>query len=164
MVPFQKRVKNPQQNGTISGRNVSKFLYKNGTISEKGQKSLTKMVPFQSEKGHNSSTKCTISERGQNSSTKMVPFQKRVKNRQQKWYHFRQKMVKIHQQKWYHFRKGSKPHKKWYHFRKWSKFLNKNGTISEKGQKSSTDDIYSNLHAVQSCWLNSYNTSNHLSF
>ena len=35
-----------------------------------GQKSLIKMVPFQSEKG-------------KNSSTKMVPFQKRVKNPQQ---------------------------------------------------------------------------------
>ena len=34
-------------------------------------------------------------------------------------------MIKIPQQEWYHFRKGSK-------------ILNKNGTISEKGQKSST--------------------------
>ena len=58
----------------------------------------------------------TISEKGQNSSTNIVPFQKRVKNRQQKWYHFSQKMIKIPQQKWYYFRKGSK-------------ILNKNGTM-----------------------------------
>ena len=55
------------------------------------------MVPFQSEKG-------------QNSSTKIVSFQKRVKNPQQKWYHFRRR----------------------------SNIFNKNGTISGKGQKSST--------------------------
>ena len=78
MVQFQKMVKIPQQNGTILGSKGSKFLNKNGTIPEKGQKS----------------------------STKMVPFQKRVKNCQQKWYHFSQKRVKIPQQKWYHFRKG----------------------------------------------------------
>ena len=109
----------------------------------------------------------TISEKGQNSSTKMIPFQKRVKILQQKWYHFSQKRVKIPQQKWHHFRKGSKILnkngtisengqnsstktgtisgrkgskflKKWYHFRKGSKILNKNCTISEKGQTSST--------------------------
>ena len=84
-VQFQKRVKHRQQkwyhfrkgskilneNGTILVRKGSKFLNKNGTISEKGQKS----------------------------STKMVPFQKRVKYPQQKWYHFSQKMIKIPQQK-----------------------------------------------------------------
>ena len=67
------------------------------------------MVPFQAVKGQNSSTKWyhfrkgskifdkngTISEKGQNSSTKIVQFQKRVKNREQKWYHFSQKMIKI---------------------------------------------------------------------
>ena len=40
----------------------------------------------------------------------MVPFQNRVKN----------------------------PKQKWYHFRKESKILNKNGIISEMGQKSKT--------------------------
>ena len=69
MIPFLKRVKNPGQ----------------------------KMVPFQSEKV-------------QNSSTKNEPFQKRVK---------------IPQQKWYNFRRGSN-------------IVNKNGTILEKGRKSST--------------------------
>ena len=49
-------------------------------------------------------------------STKMVPFQKRVKNPKQKWYHFR-KVQNI---------SGKNG----------SKILNKNGTISEKGQKS----------------------------
>ena len=44
----------------------------------------------------------------------------------QKLYHFSQKRVKIpRKQKWYHFRKGSK-------------IVNKNGTISIKGQKPST--------------------------
>ena len=94
IVPFQKRVKNPKQNGTISGSKGSKFFNKNGTISEKGHKFSTKMAPFQ--------------KRVKNSSTKIVPFQKRVKNRQQKWYHFSEKIIKIPQQKWYHFRKGSK--------------------------------------------------------
>ena len=70
------------------------------------------MVPFQSENGHYSLTKKAL-------------FQKRVKIHQQKWCHFSQKRVKIPQQKWYHFRKGSK-------------ILNKNGIISEKGQKSSS--------------------------
>ena len=97
MVPFQKMVKIPLQNGTTSGRIGSKFLNKNGTFSQKGQKSSTKMVPFQSEKGHNSSTKRyyfrkgskilnkngTISEKVHKSSTKMVPFQKMVKIPQQ---------------------------------------------------------------------------------
>ena len=44
----------------------------------------------------------------------MVPFQKSVTNRQRKWYHFNQQG---------------------------SKFLNKNVTISEKGQISSTKRI-----------------------
>ena len=103
MVPFLKRAKIPQKNGTISSRKGSKFLNKNGTSSEKDQKS----------------------------STKMVPVQKRIKNPQQKWYHFSQKRVDvcllfviIPRQKRNHFRKGSK-------------FLNKNGTISEEGQTSS---------------------------
>ena len=96
MVPFQKMVKIPRQNGTSLGSKGSKLLNKNGTISEQGQKS----------------------------STKMVPFQKSVKNPQQKWYDFR-KGLKIVNQNGTIFVK------------KWSKFLNKNGTISEKGQKSS---------------------------
>ena len=58
MVTFQKRVKNPQQK-LYHFRKGSKFLNKNGTISKKGQKSSTKMVPF-------------------------TKFQKRVKNHQQK--------------------------------------------------------------------------------
>ena len=144
MVPFQKRVRNPQQKW-YHFRKGSKILIKNGTISEKGQKSSTEMESFQkmvkipqqngtiSEKGQKSSTKWyhfrigskildkngTISEKSQNSSTKIVPFQKGVKNRQQKWYHFSQKMIKIPQQKWYHFRKGSK-------------ILNKNGTMNKE--------------------------------
>ena len=62
----------------------------------------------------------------QKSSTKIVPFQKRVKNLQQKWYHFGQKRVKNPRQKWYHFsqKKVIIPQQK--------------GTISEKGQNSST--------------------------
>ena len=109
MVQFQRRVKHRQrkwyhskkglkiinENGTILVRKGSKFLNKNDTISEKGQKSSTKMVPFQkrvkypqqkwyhfSQKNdQNSSTKKgTISEKGQKFSTKMVPFQKKVKN------------------------------------------------------------------------------------
>ena len=90
IVQFQKRVKHCQEkwyhfrkgskivneNGTILVRKGLKFLNKNGTISEKGQKS----------------------------STKMVPFQKRVKYPQQKWYHFSHKNDQIPQQKWYHFR------------------------------------------------------------
>ena len=119
MVPFQKKVKNPQQKW-YHFRKGSKILNKNGSISEKGQKSSTEMVLFQA-------IKC------QNSSIKMVPFQKRVINSRQKWYHFRkgskflnkyctisekghkfstkmvpfQKRVKNPQQKWCHFRKGS---------------------------------------------------------
>ena len=129
-------------------RKGSKFLSKNGKISEEGQTSSTKMVPFQKwvkivnengtilvrKRSKILNKNGTISEKGQKSSTKMVPFQKRVKNPQQKWYHFRkwskflnkmvpfQKRVKNPQQKWYHFRKGSK-------------ILDKNGTISEEGQR-----------------------------
>ena len=170
MVQFQKRVKHRQQkwyhfrkglnivneNGIILIRKASKFLSKNGTISEEGQTSSTKMVPFQKRVKHRQqkwyhfrkgsnivnengiilirkaskflNKNGTISEKGQKSSTKMEPFQKRVKYTQQKWYHFSQKMIKIPQQKWYHFRKGSK-------------ILNKNGTILEKGQKSSTERV-----------------------
>ena len=95
MVPFQKRVKNPQQKW-YHLKKGSKILNKNGTISEKGQKSSTKWYHFR--KWSKFSTK---------------------------WYHFRQLRVKIPEQKWYHFRKGSK-------------ILNKNGTISKKGQNSST--------------------------
>ena len=115
MVQFQKMVKNPRQkwyhfrigsnilnkNGTMLVRIGSKFLNKNGTISEKGQKSSTKMVPFQKRVKN-------PRQKWYHSSTKMVPFQKRVKHRQKKWYHFSQKRVKIAQQKWYHFRKRSK--------------------------------------------------------
>ena len=106
----QKKVKIPQQNGTISEKGqkssakmvpfqkMVKIQAEKGQ-AEKGQNSLTKMVPFQSEKVHNSSTK-------------MVPFQKRVKiplqngfisEKGQKWYHFKQRRVKIPRQKWYHF-------------------------------------------------------------
>ena len=46
MVPFQKTIKNPQQKW-YHLRKGSKILDKNGTISEKVQKSSTKMVPFQ---------------------------------------------------------------------------------------------------------------------
>ena len=82
------------------------------------------MVPFQSEKG-------------QNFSTKMVPFQKRVKNPQRKSLlengeNSSTKMVPFQAEK------GKNSSTKWYHFRKGSKFLNKNGTISENGQNSST--------------------------
>ena len=111
MIPRQKR---------YHFRKGTKFLNKNGTISEDGQTSSTEMVPFQTRaknhvnengtilvrKGSQFLNKNgTISEKGKNSSTKMVPFQKRVKHRQRKWYHFSQKRVKISQQKWYHFRK-----------------------------------------------------------
>ena len=89
MVPFQKRVKNPQQKW-YNFRKGSKILNRNGTISENGQYSSTKMVLFP-EKGQNSSKNGPISEKGQNSSTKMVTFQKTVKVHQQKWYHFRNK-------------------------------------------------------------------------
>ena len=127
MFPFQKWVKIVNENGTILVRKGSKLLNKNGTISEKGQKS----------------------------STKMVPFQKRVKNLQQKWYHFRKwskflnKMVPFQavmgqnsSTKLVPFQKGVKsPQQKWYYFRKESKFLNKNCTISEEGQISSTKKV-----------------------
>ena len=79
----------------------------------------------------------------------MVPFQKRVKNPQQKWYHFRKgskiliKNGTISEKgqnfptKMAPFQKSAKyQRQKWYRFRKGSKILNKNGTISEKGQKS----------------------------
>ena len=102
MVSFQKRIKNPQQKWNHF-RKGSKILDKNGTISvRKGSYILDK--------------KGTISEKGQNTSTKMIPFQKRVKNRQQKWYHYR----------------------------KGSKILNKNGTISEKCHNSSTKRYHFN--------------------
>ena len=117
MIPRQKR---------YHFRKGTKFLNKNGTISEDGQ----------------------------TSSTEMVPFQTRAKNCQRKWYHFSQEMlaipttkmvpfqkrVKIHQQKWYHFRRVSNivNENGTILVRKGSKFLNKNGTISEKGRKSST--------------------------
>ena len=133
MVPFQKWVKIANENGTILVRKGSKLLNKNGAISEKGRKS----------------------------STKMVPFQERVKNPQQKWYHFRigsiflnkmvpfqavkgqnsstkmvpfQKRVKNYRQKWYHFsQKMIKiPQQKCCHFRKGSKILNKNGTMNKE--------------------------------
>ena len=79
-----------------------------------------------------------VPEECQKSATKMVPFQKRVKNRQQKWYHFSQKRVKF-LKKMVPFQKRVKNlQQKWYHFRKGSKILNKNGTITEKGKNSST--------------------------
>ena len=102
-------------------------------ISEKDQKSSTKIVPFQKRvKNPRQKMVPFQSEKGQNSSTKNVPFQKKRKgskffsknsiiseegqtsstkmaeNRQRKWYHFSQKRVKIPQQKWYNFRKWSK--------------------------------------------------------
>ena len=138
MVLFQKRVKiySQQKWYHVSQKRI-KIPQHKWTISEKGQKSSTKMVPFQKrvknprqkwyhfQKGSKFLNKNgTISEEGQNSSTKMVPFQKRVK---------------IHQQKWYHFRRGSNIVNKngTIFVRKGSKLLNKNGTISEKGQKLS---------------------------
>ena len=73
MIPFQKMVKIPRQKivpfQSEKGHSFStkkapfqkrvKIPQKNGTISEEGQTSSTKMVPFQ---------KC------QNSSTKMIPL------------------------------------------------------------------------------------------
>ena len=56
MVPFQKRVKILDKNGTILEKGQHSST-KNGTISEKGKNSSTKLVSFQSEKGRNSSTK-----------------------------------------------------------------------------------------------------------
>ena len=153
----EKGQKSSTKNGTISVRKGSKFLDKECTISEKGQNSSAKMVQFQERVKHRQqkwyhfrkgskivnengtilvrkgskflNKNGTISKKGQKSSTKMVPFQKRVKNPQQKWYHFRKgskiltEMVKIPQQNG--TISGSKG----------SKFLNKNGIISEKGQK-----------------------------
>ena len=142
------------------------MVNRNGTISEKGQKSSTKMVPFQSEKGQNSSKKGIISEKGQNSSTKIVPLQKRVTNPQQKWHHFRKrskflnnnvtfpekgqksstKMVLFQSEMGHNFstkkvpfqKRVKIPQQKWYLFRRGAKIVNKNGTISEKCQNSST--------------------------
>ena len=169
MVPFQKMVKIPQQNGTILGSKGSKLLNKNGTISEKDQKSSTKMVPFQKMVKIPQKNGTILGSKGSNYSTKMVPFQKMVENPQQKWYHFRtgskildkngtiseecqksstkmvqfQKRVKNRQPKWYHFcqKMVENPQQKWYHFRTGSKILDKNGTISEECQKSSTKMI-----------------------
>ena len=165
MVPFQKRVKIPHQKW-YHFRKVSKCIDKDDTISKKGQNSSTKMVPFQkrvkiphqkwyhfrkwlkflkkmvpfqAEKGHNSSKKWyhfrklpkflnkngTILEKSQKSSTKMVSFQKRVKIPKQKWYHFRKWLKFLNKNGTISGRKGSK-------------FLNKNGTISENCQNSST--------------------------
>ena len=156
-------IKIPQQKW-YHFRKGSKILNKNSTISEKGQKSstemvpfkkmvkfLNKMVPFQAVKSQNASTKWyhfrkgskildkngTISEKGQNSSTKMVPFQKRIKNPQQKLYHFR-KGSKILDKKWSISEKGqnfSAKMRKWYNFRRRSNIVNKNGTNS--GSKGS---------------------------
>ena len=46
MIPFQKMVKIPQQNGTISGSKGSKFLNKYGTISEMGKNRQRKWYHF----------------------------------------------------------------------------------------------------------------------
>ena len=61
MVPFQKRVKIPEQKW-YHFRRGSKIVHKNGTISEKGQNCQQKWYHFS---------------------------QKMVKISQQKWYHFR---------------------------------------------------------------------------
>ena len=88
------------------------------------------MVPFQAEKGKNSSTKCNISEKGQ-------------KILDKKWYHFSQKRVKIpdkectisgkgqnSSEKMVQFQERVKHRqRKWYHFRKGSKIVNENDTI-----------------------------------
>ena len=133
MVQFQKRVKIPQQKW-YNFRKVSKILNKNGTISEKGQNSSTKIVSFQSEKG-------------QKSSIKWYHFRKGSKILDKKWYHFSQKRVKIPRQNMYHFRKGSKflskiseegqtSSTKMVPFQKGSKIVNENGTILvRKGSK-----------------------------
>ena len=115
------KIKPLNKNGIISSfqsfRKGSNFL-ETCTISEIGQNWSTKMV----KKGKNSSIKRNHFRKGSKIVKKIVPFKKRVKNCQQKWYHFG---------------KGSKfLNKKWYHFRKGSKFLNKNSTISvRKGSK-----------------------------
>ena len=165
MVTIQKMVKIPQQKWYQFRQKKSKFLNKNGTISENCQNFSTKMIPFQ-KKGQNSPTKIvpfqkkvknprqngtisekgskllnkngTISEKGQNSSTKMVPFQKRVKNHRQKWYHFSQKKVIIPRQKVPFQKRVKIPQQKWYLFRRGTKIVNNNGTISEKCRNSST--------------------------
>ena len=96
------------------------------------------MVPFP-EKGQNSSKNGTISEEGQNSSTKMVPFQKKVKFHRQKMVPF-QKRVKNPKQKWYHFRKWSKFLNKMVPFQavKGQNSSTKLVPFQKKGQKSST--------------------------
>ena len=105
----RKRVKIAQQKW-YHFRKGSKILNKNGTISEKGQKSSTKMVPFQKRvknpqqkwyhfrKWSKFLNKMVPFQavKGQNSSTKMVPFQKRVKNPQQKWYHDKERWQDFH--------------------------------------------------------------------
>ena len=96
MVPFQKRVKNLQQKW-YHFRKGSKILNKNGTITEKGK----------------------------NSSTKLVPFYKRVEIPQQKMVPFQSEKVQNSSTKWYRFKKCPK-------------YLNTNGTITEKGKKFST--------------------------
>ena len=73
-MPFQKRVKNTQKNGTILVRKGSNILEKQCTISEKGQNSSTKKW-YNFRRGPNIVTRNgTISEKGRKSSTKMVPF------------------------------------------------------------------------------------------
>ena len=88
---FRKGSKILDKNGTILVRKGSYYPRQKGSISEKGKKSSTKMVPFR--KGSKILNKNgtilgrggskffnknrTISENGQNSSTKMVPFQKK---------------------------------------------------------------------------------------
>ena len=124
-VTFQKRIKNPQQK-FYRFRKGSKILDKKWYHFSQKRFKIPRQKMYHFGKGSKLLSKNgTISEEGQTSSTKMVPFQKRVENRQRKWYHFSQKRVKISQ-------------RKWYNFRKWSKILDKNGTISEKGQISST--------------------------
>ena len=68
-------------------RQGSKIVDKNGTISEKGQNSSSKILSFQKSLKFIDKDD-TNSEKGQNSSTKMVPFLKRVKITQQQWHHF----------------------------------------------------------------------------
>ena len=107
MILFLKRAKIPQQKW-YHFRKGPKFLNKNGTISEKGQNSSSKMVPFQKMVKIPQKNGTISGRKGSQFLKKMVPFQK---------------IAKITQQKWYHFRKESK-------------ILNKNGIISEKGQNS----------------------------
>ena len=63
------------------------------------------MVPFQAEKGKNSSTKCKISEKDQKSLTKIVSFQKRVKNPRQKMVPFQSEKGKNSSTKYVPFQK-----------------------------------------------------------